>query len=652
MFVVHILSKQQSTQLAIEERYNQMTMDGMFQSATYDASFFDQWACTLKTKVVETLVVPSTLPASFPKACAAVEHAHGLQNEAEKKLEELSKKAQGDNMETILAQAKETVTMANDQLNDAWEAFRNEAANLLDQSNARSLLIMGDDSDEHKDIMTAFVLNQLTGKQWADWFASSSSHLQQELLAALRHENDFLQRSLQSGGARHGAFPRALEIYTDLSPLVESQDAVYRQVLDRLALAVALELCDPILHFDSKTEKIDPVPRYKHYQDAFLAGQLDPAFEFFTTWELRHVVNADARNEELAWGRESLKNFRPGLVYLRDPKWRYCRIVKTDIPHKTPDWYKQPRSYDQILSGGGKCGPRAWYGRFICKAFGIPTWGAKQPGHAAMSRWTPNGWVTVLGAAFRWNSWEGRCGLDFQLETQVRRILNDNDKYLRQVSRLEHISALCGEDCKSVTGKFLPSDKCPWYSLALAQRQRLRERSPSNEKKPDPVPILSRNNEIQAILQTPLDRGSITRLQDGTIHISASATSRPKRETRTIFFPQSFLEGGQQLLLPSSESVEYNIPASVLGDEPCKYKMSCRVSTVHRHETPLNIRLQVEGNDICEPVQVPLVYTVGMWKETEPIIVEIPSAEEVTLVVARSRKEFAIGVKDFKLVPL
>ena len=66
-------------------------------------------------------------------------------------------------------------------------------------------------------------------------------------------------------------------------------------------------------------------------------------------------MDADASDEELTWGRQSLRAYRPDLVLLQDPPaWNYCMIVKTDVAYATPDWYKSPRSYDQILSGGGK----------------------------------------------------------------------------------------------------------------------------------------------------------------------------------------------------------------------------------------------------------------------------------------------------------
>lgn len=77
----------------------------------------------------------------------------------------------------------------------------------------------------------------------------------------------------------------------------------------------------------------------------------------------RMAINSDAPNDELGWCRQSLMNYRPDIVLSSDPQWRYCQIVRTDVPYQNPVWYKKKRSYDQILSGGGKCGPRA------CKSY-------------------------------------------------------------------------------------------------------------------------------------------------------------------------------------------------------------------------------------------------------------------------------------------
>ena len=62
--------------------------------------------------------------------------------------------------------------------------------------------------------------------------------------------------------------------------------------------------------------------------------------------------------------------------------------------------------YSDIPVGGDVCGGRAFWGRFACKGFGRPTWGATEHAHAAMSAWTPTGWVVLLGAPWP-DCWSG-----------------------------------------------------------------------------------------------------------------------------------------------------------------------------------------------------------------------------------------------------
>lgn len=88
-----------------------------------------------------------------------------------------------------------------------------------------------------------------------------------------------------------------------------------------------------------------------HYEQAYLFGELDVAFSQFTVQELRMVVNSDAANKQLGWCRESLRNYRPNHVTTDSVQWRYCLIVRTDVPHTHRVWYVEPNLCDQILSG-------------------------------------------------------------------------------------------------------------------------------------------------------------------------------------------------------------------------------------------------------------------------------------------------------------
>jgi len=74
----------------------------------------------------------------------------------------------------------------------------------------------------------------------------------------------------------------------------------------------------------------------------------------------------------------------------------------------------------QIPAAGGVCGPRAFFGRFTRKAYGVPTFGVTQPGHAAMTTWTPSGWEVLLGADWMFSWWGPRGGDSFHLEAQTR----------------------------------------------------------------------------------------------------------------------------------------------------------------------------------------------------------------------------------------
>ncbi len=154
-----------------------------------------------------------------------------------------------------------------------------------------------------------------------------------------------------------------------------------------------IEQANPTAQTDAP-ETVDPVKRYLHYEKAYLDGELDPAFERLSTWELRMVVNGDEPDETLAWGREMLRNYRPDHIYNSNFGWRYVSIVSSDVKYGSQDVkYDRPelQKYQNILMNGGVCGRRAFFGRFILRAFGIPTTARPSRGHAALAHWTPDG---------------------------------------------------------------------------------------------------------------------------------------------------------------------------------------------------------------------------------------------------------------------
>ena len=136
-------------------------------------------------------------------------------------------------------------------------------------------------------------------------------------------------RPLHANSGKGAAAPnygKAMEIYT---AILQANPKAKQGILQRLALAVALEFSEPMGKEDSK--QIDPLKRFLHFAKAREAGELDPSFDLLSTWELRFVVCAPEPDEALAWGREMMRNFRPDHILTENEGGRYANLVNTDV---------------------------------------------------------------------------------------------------------------------------------------------------------------------------------------------------------------------------------------------------------------------------------------------------------------------------------
>ena len=270
------------------------------------------------------------------------------------------------------------------------------------------------------------------------------------LLDRLLSDESLMRQMAMAGGANGGEYGEAMQVYTAI--LDASDHAKQPGILQCLALGTALH--QPWLEGKKRgsingivfTDNENPdgqVARYLHYEKAFLAGELDPAFKDFNAWECRFITNDPYTNEELAWGRQMLRNFRPDHITNANHSWRYVGLVKSDLPYcSTTHDESLGTSQQQALALGGVCGRRAFFGRFITRAFGIPARRSTQTGHAAMNFWTPDGWVVRLGAWWSMNWCGPQGGLDFYLDSQAREF---PELYMR-VLRAQWIGDALSED--------------------------------------------------------------------------------------------------------------------------------------------------------------------------------------------------------------
>lgn len=470
---------------------------------------------------------------------------------------------------------------------------------------------------------------------------------QREIIERILGDDRMLIQMAVADGAKDGNYVRALEILRQIEEA--SPKAKDEGPLQRLALAIALEHASPIAQRNAVAAKdapdtVDPVARYLQFEEAFLGDELDPGFSRLTVWDMRMVVDGEEPDEISRWGREMLRNYRPDHITTDSQGWRYVALVRSDIPYGS-QYVKYDKDelhfFQNILMNGGVCGRRAFIGRFLLRSFGMPTIARPQRGHAALARWTPNGWVINLGAGWGhgWTRTAYRDDLDFLATTQARAL---GDHFL-QVKRAQWIGEMMGE--KRVWGLNDRNQPELWHSIALNIQRHLIQAADAQTLGPLGEDI-AEATETREHIEIPdvhiTDRERRIRVEDGVIRIPAAATSGSPGNG--IQFMDSFL-GGTQLhysRAANNPSFEYAFQSRVRG----KFALVARVATASWRQ---GFEVTVNGNST---VQMPLPHTVGLWQATEPIEIDLNNGRNV-LEFKRyyEGRGAGISIREFILVP-
>ena len=362
------------------------------------------------------------------------------------------------------------------------------------------------------------------------------------------------------GPARYG---KAMEIYTAIRKATSKASG---GILERLALAIALEHAVPMVQTNPKNQEnapatIDPIKRYFHYEKAYLAGELDPTFKDLSVWSLRMVINGDEPDETLAWGRRMLRNFKPDHIYESNFGWRYVGIVSSEVKYGSGDVkYDRPelQKYQNIIMNGGICGRRAFFGRFILRSFGVPTTARPSRGHGALARWTPGGWCVNLGPGWGsgWTATPYHKDVDFLASSKARK---DEAAFLH-VKRAQWIGDVFGE--KRVYGENDPSLRFNslvtlkpnfWNRMALQAQTKIISdlKAVTLEALGAELGESNKPTIAQQILSAPIsaDDKVIRYGQDGVISIPAAGYTQSSGNPREVLAMKSF-EGGMQIFLP------------------------------------------------------------------------------------------------------
>lgn len=508
--------------------------------------------------------------------------------------------------------------------------------------------VLGSETLDSK-LMKAAILRNATPRGLAEFAQQGAA--EEALLEKLFADEVLMKQILVAGGANGGEYGEAMQVYSAILEKSERAREV-GSIFQRLALGTAIHMPwligkekGGVHHIVYRTQTtVDQVERYLHYEKAFLDGELDPAFKEMTTWECRFITDDPYSNEDLAWTRKMMQTYRPDHITNPDYKWRYVRIVKSDVPYVSPT--SDPAlgtPAQQHIALGGICGRRAFYGRLATRAFGIPSRASTQTGHGAMSHWTPDGWVVCLGAwwSLAWCGPQG--GLDFLLDSQAREY---PENYLK-VLRAQWIGDALGEDDVDIRtygkgGGF-------WDGLAFYQKEAIVKEAEIEALELAGGMKLGESDDLLGDekgeeIEIPEEDRVIVVGKDGTIKIPAAACDRPANSTDKVAFMKSW-GGGTQIhygrLGERPELIRYTVEVPADG----KYELVARVATVSpRQEMILRLNRRTL-------VDIPLPYTKGMWEESEAVTIDLKEGRNTLIFTCRAPNR-GVTMKELQLSPV
>jgi len=363
-----------------------------------------------------------------------------------------------------------------------------------------------------------------------------------------------------------------------------------------------------------------------------------------TGWNYRFVFPDSYTLEDIEWIRKVLRNYRPDHTRL-PYRWRYCRIVKTDVPYVSgvnrSGMPEDLSRFQKFFLEGGICGPRAFVGQISGYAFGIPTRRAPSPGHGAMAHWTPDGWTTVLGPHFYFCTHiNGMPPMEFLLESQAQ----EDPKGFKQALMCEWLGKVLREDAPGDYG----SRGGFWRLLgfykkhAIVEDKKIKDIGTTGEELAESN-VSSKKEEIKEV-KIPEKFRKITVAKDGTMTIPVAASQSPKSTEKIRFMKtidEDAIQAHYSLGGGRPELLKYNIDIPKAG----KYEFTAHVCSVTVERQFL---LRVNRRTL---VDVDIPFTKADWMDTEPVELELKKGRNRILYTQKTPNK-GLSIKYFKLKPL
>ena len=369
----------------------------------------------------------------------------------------------------------------------------------------------------------------------------------------------------------------------------------------------------------------EPLVRYQYFKAAQKNKELFPSFDTLTAWDMQYVVSSGAAEEDLTWGRQMINTWRPDL-----------RVNELVVNSTSEVWRRNSpidfaASYKNVLTGGGKCGPRSSWSVFICQAFGIPAIGVGQPAHACVAYKTAYpmtepqpgfSWKVGYGRGWPVSKLEGMGGVDFIVGVQER-------EHRAEFSKVEHLRWLAA----AVGG----SDQ----TALMAVAHKIQEAS--KDAKTD---LTASHNaaEADAELKPDAAKGAVTAEAKGPVKIAAAGATIEATAFSSMLavnVVKSFTGGKQVNFGKSIDNswLEYNIEVPAEGT----YVLQLKAAAPNDGQF-FNV---IAGAD-APPVNLPVPNTHGLWGLTPAVEIKLQKGVQTLKIAAPNQRAVAVEHLELK----
>ncbi|MCE9608933.1 MAG: hypothetical protein K8R23_01770 [Chthoniobacter sp.] len=366
----------------------------------------------------------------------------------------------------------------------------------------------------------------------------------------------------------------------------------------------------------------DPSVRYAYFKTAQKNKELFPSFDALTAWDMQYVVSSGASEEDLTWGREMINTWRPDLrtnelvVNSTSEVWR--RNSPIDFAN----------TFKNVLTGGGKCGPRSSWSVFICQAFGIPAIGVGQPAHACVAYKTAYpmtepqpgfSWKVGYGRGWPFSKLEGMGGVDFIEGVQQR-------ENRAAFSRVEHLRWLAA----AVGGSEQTALMAVVHTLQEAAKAAKTDLTASHNA-----------DEAEKELKPDAAKAAVTAETKGPIKLAGAPIPATAFSSMLAVNVLNSFRGGKQVNFGKSIDsswLEYTVEVPADG----LYTLQIKAATPNDGQF-FNVNAGAET-----PVNVPVPNTHGIWGMTPPVELKLQKGTQTLKIAAPNQRGVAVQQLELK----